>query len=98
MTKPKRPLRFEYGKNDDGQFYWHVKSPNGEIICQGEGYERKAGVLKVYRALFEASVPPTITYLNAGDEPKPRFLHPKCCGKGCKKPKHYEGKINRSWP
>lgn len=29
------------GKN--GQFYWHLKAPNGEIICQSEGYASKQG-------------------------------------------------------
>ncbi len=89
MSKPSRPLRFEYGKRDNGQFYWHVKSPNGEIIAQGEGYQRRAGVLKVYHTLFDIDKPaPTITDLNAGDKRKPRFV----------KPKHYEGKLNRRFP
>ncbi len=96
--KSKRPLRFEYGKHDNGQFYWHVKSPNGEIICQGEGYGRGAGALKLYRTLFEAKTPPTITYLNKGDKRKPRFVKPKCCGKGCKKPRLNSSKLNRPWP
>lgn len=76
-TRKKRPLRFEYGKNDDGKFYWHVRSGNGEIICQGEGYQRGAGVLKVFNLLFAAKTAPTIVYLNKADPKKPRFVKPK---------------------
>lgn len=89
--KTKRPLRFEYGKNDDGQFYWHVKAANGEIVAQGEGYKRRAGVLKVFGVLFKAESLPTLVYLNEGDRRKPRFVAKK-------KPKGYAGKLNRNWP
>ncbi|MHA6288944.1 YegP family protein [Maricaulis sp. CAU 1757] len=33
--------RFEIIKGQDDQFYWHLKAPNGEIICQSEGYTTK---------------------------------------------------------
>ncbi len=49
----KKKLRFEYGKNPDGQWYWHIKAGNREIIAQGEGYKRKAGVLKVADVLID---------------------------------------------
>ena len=47
----KKSLRFIYGKKKNGQFYWHLKSANGEIVAQGEGYKRRAGVLKVAKLL-----------------------------------------------
>ena len=50
---PKKKLRFEYGKNRDGQWYWHIKAGNNEIIAEGEGYKRKAGVLKVADILID---------------------------------------------
>ncbi len=89
--KPKRPLRFEYGKRDDGQFYWHIKSPNGEILAQGEGYQRRAGVLKLYHTLFDFGSSPTITNLQAGWPRKPRFVEPK-------RPARPQGHLNRPWP
>ncbi len=93
MTKPSkhpRPLRFEYGKADDGQFYWHIKSGNGEILAQGEGYQRRAGVLKVYHALFDIDKPaPSITDLNAGAVRKPRFILPKRLRLSKKEQRHF---------
>ena len=38
--------KFVYWKSDkNGQWYWHLKARNGQIICQSEGYKRKAGCL-----------------------------------------------------
>jgi uncharacterized protein YegP (UPF0339 family) len=48
-AKPK--LRFQYGKKKNGQWYWHIRARNSEIIAQGEGYKRVAGVKKVLRIL-----------------------------------------------
>lgn len=45
IPKPKH-ARFEYWKGFDGQWYGHLKAPNGEIIAQSEGYKRKAAVKK----------------------------------------------------
>lgn len=30
---------------NDGQFYWHLKAANGEIVLQSEGYKTKQGAL-----------------------------------------------------
>jgi uncharacterized protein YegP (UPF0339 family) len=27
-------------RGGDGLWYWHIKAGNGEVIAQGEGYER----------------------------------------------------------
>jgi len=29
----------------DGQYYWHLKAQNGEIVAQSEGYKEKQGAL-----------------------------------------------------
>lgn len=29
-------------KGTNGQWYWHIKGRNGEIVCQSEGYTRRA--------------------------------------------------------
>lgn len=49
----KKKLRFYYGKRPNGKWYWRVKAGNNEIIAQGEGYERKAGILKVADVLID---------------------------------------------
>ncbi len=49
---PKKKLKFEYGRRCDRLWYWRVKAGNREIIAQGEGYKRKAGVLKVAEILI----------------------------------------------
>jgi len=78
-------VRFEYGKKKNGQFYWHIKAKNGEIIAQGEGYKRRAGVLKVFNLLFNFDTQPVLVDLDAKDK----------CAKGCRCSKHG---INRNWP
>ena len=37
--------RFEIQKAKDGQFYFHLKAGNGEIILSSEMYQAKAGAL-----------------------------------------------------
>ncbi len=37
--------KFVVFKGSNGQYYWHLKAPNGEIICQSEGYTSKQGAL-----------------------------------------------------
>jgi len=43
--------KFEIFKGKDGKFYFHLKSSNGEIIAQSQGYSNKqhaeAGVAAV---------------------------------------------------
>jgi uncharacterized protein YegP (UPF0339 family) len=29
-----------------GQYYWHIQSTNGKLICQSEGYKSKKNALK----------------------------------------------------
>ena len=28
-----------------GDWYWHLRARNGEIMCQSEGYRRKSGAI-----------------------------------------------------
>jgi uncharacterized protein YegP (UPF0339 family) len=37
------------------QFHFHVKARNGKIVCQGEGYTRKASLLNTVNRLFKES-------------------------------------------
>jgi uncharacterized protein YegP (UPF0339 family) len=33
------------------QFYWHLKAPNGEIVCQSEGYASNQAALDTIHAV-----------------------------------------------
>lgn len=37
--------KFELFKGDDGEFYFHLKARNGEILLQSEGYKSKSGAV-----------------------------------------------------
>ena len=39
------PGRFEIKKAKDGEFYFHLKAPNGQVILASEMYERKASAV-----------------------------------------------------
>lgn len=41
MTSPK----LEVWKNKVGEWQWHLRARNGEIVAAGEGYNRKAGAV-----------------------------------------------------
>jgi len=53
MMAKVRTGKFEHFFNlyGDGKFYWRLKSPNGRVICQSEGYNRKADCLNGIRAV-----------------------------------------------
>jgi uncharacterized protein YegP (UPF0339 family) len=34
--------KYEIWKNTKGQWYWHFKAGNGEIVAGGEGYVKQA--------------------------------------------------------
>jgi uncharacterized protein YegP (UPF0339 family) len=44
-------MKIKIYKGDDGQWYWHIKSPNGKILAQGEGYKRKRSAMNVIKVL-----------------------------------------------
>lgn len=68
----KKKLRFEYGRRCDRLWYWRVKSGNNEIVAQGEGYKRRAGVLKVADVLIDGMADATLV-----EVPNPTVK--KCC-------------------
>jgi uncharacterized protein len=37
--------KFEIKKAKDGEFYFHLKAPNGQVILASEKYERKASAV-----------------------------------------------------
>ncbi len=39
------PAEFEMKKNVGGEFYWHFKSGNGEIVAVSQAYKSKEGCL-----------------------------------------------------
>lgn len=52
-------MKFEYWKADNGNWYWHLKAANGEVIAQGEGYVKKDGAthaISLVKASANASV------------------------------------------
>lgn len=36
----------------DSQWHWHLKAPNGKIICQGEGHKRKSDCYRAIDGVF----------------------------------------------
>ncbi|MDD3183644.1 MAG: YegP family protein [Alphaproteobacteria bacterium] len=47
---------FEVFKATNGNFYWRLKSTNGEIICQSEGYTTKQNALNGIDAVKRIAV------------------------------------------
>ena len=60
-------IKFEYWKNDKGQWYWHLKASNGEPIAQGEGYHNKADLLETIK-LVKGSFMATTVDLSPSEE------------------------------
>ena len=48
-----------YQSEHDGQFYWHRKAPNGEVISSGEGHPRR---YNAFRAVRRANLDNNWTY------------------------------------
>lgn len=50
--------RYEVIPGNDGRYYWHLKSGNGEIVAQSEGYETeehaREGIEAAERGSLEA--------------------------------------------
>lgn len=57
-------LRFQYGKKKNGQWYWHIRAKNGEIIVQGEGYKRARSCLRVAQLLLEGMESMSLTEIS----------------------------------
>jgi uncharacterized protein YegP (UPF0339 family) len=43
--------KFELSKDKAGKFRFHLKAPNGEIICTSQGYATKASAEKGIEAI-----------------------------------------------
>jgi len=50
-----RMPKFNYWRSADGDWRWHLRAGNGEIVAQGEGYRTKAGVLRGIAAVRRAA-------------------------------------------
>lgn len=35
-------MKAEIWKGRDGNWFWHIKGRNGEIVCSSEGYTRRS--------------------------------------------------------
>ncbi|HXU06530.1 MAG TPA: YegP family protein [Polyangia bacterium] len=55
---PQRQYRIErWQSSKNGQFYWHLRAPNGRIQCQGEGHPHKLAIPRAAKRI--AKVLPT---------------------------------------
>ena len=50
-----RQPRFIVWQSVDGDWRWHLKAGNGEIVAQGEGYRTRAGALRGVAAVRRAA-------------------------------------------
>jgi len=57
-------LRFQYGKKKNGQWYWHIRAKNSEIIAQGEGYKRSRSCIHVAQLLLEGMEHMSVTEIS----------------------------------
>lgn len=64
ITSAQPTLRFQYGRNKRGQWYWHIKARNNEIIACGEGYKRVQKVLKLAALLHDGCGNMSVTNLS----------------------------------
>jgi uncharacterized protein YegP (UPF0339 family) len=54
-------MKYEYWKSDkNGNWYWHLKAGNNQIIANGEGYKNKADVLAVIKLVKGSASAPEI--------------------------------------
>lgn len=68
--------RFEFWRSQaDGQWYFHFRAANGKLVCQSEGYTRKAGCLNGIKSIWRACVLPWPEMIEI--EPKDRVKSPR---------------------
>lgn len=46
-----RAPKFEVFQGHDGFWYWHLRSKNGEVICQSEAYTRRGDATRGAKTL-----------------------------------------------
>jgi len=63
------PPEFEVFKGDDEQFYWRLKSHNGQVIATGgEGYTTHAGAIRAIDGVQKAVNAITVAQASAANE------------------------------
>lgn len=74
-----RKNKFEYGPRPDGLYYWHLKSTNGEIVCQGEGLSNAEDCLTAFHFICSVNIGNTsvIRRVHRKDPPKRKFKAPR---------------------
>jgi uncharacterized protein len=50
-----RKSKFEVQENSAGEWYWHMRAANGQILGHGEGYKTRAGALRGVAACQRAA-------------------------------------------
>lgn len=48
-------MKFEYWQSASGDWHWHLKAKNGEIVAQGEGYVNKSDLFQAIGLVQESS-------------------------------------------
>lgn len=64
MKTPRVPapaLRFEIFKGVFAHWYFHLKSANGKIIAQSEGYKRRGAALKAVNKIKQSAFLASVT-------------------------------------
>ena len=51
-----RKAKFEVWKSMSGEWFFHLKSPNGKLIADSEGYSRKGNALRGIEAVKKYAV------------------------------------------
>jgi uncharacterized protein len=68
ISEAPRTSRMELFKSlNDGQFYWHYRARNGEILLQSEGYVSRQGAENGIEAAKAAAVSMTVEFATARD-------------------------------
>lgn len=59
-------IKFEIFKATNGQFYFRIKSSNGQIIAQSEGYTRKESAKDTIDTIKKYAATATVSDLTLG--------------------------------
>lgn len=57
-------IKFEIFKGTNGQFYFRIKSSNGQVIAQSEGYLQKQGAKDTIDTIKRYAAIATVTDLS----------------------------------
>jgi uncharacterized protein YegP (UPF0339 family) len=59
-----RKLKFEIYQGKNKQWYFRIKSSNGKIIAQSEGYAKKSNLIKTVNVIKDKVFSANVTFLN----------------------------------